>query len=149
MTTPDAFEPRVEDFVEGLQPLAAELGAQATVEIVRIFGGARLYVPQRWRPDLDLNLIGVEAAQALCATFGPERIDIPRHPYTAQAMRRRLDSLRATGMTNGAAARALGVSWRTVTRLAAPGREAPRKGRRRFVDERQIDLVDYLDERPR
>lgn len=142
------IEPRVEDFIDSLQPLAAELGVPATLEIVRRFGGARLYVPRRWREELELNAIGIEAARALCARFGPERIDIPRTPFTAQALVRTLQAMRADGATNGQIAVALGMSWRTVTRLAAGRADGP-AGRRRRVDERQTDLVDYLATRPR
>lgn len=144
------LDPQVGDFLDGLQPIAAELGAPATLEIVRFYGGARLYVPRRWTQSLDLNeALGNEAAATLCARFGPERIDIPIQPFTVKALARFVDRLREEeGLTNGQIARTLGVSWRTVTRLTGGERShAPRLRRR--ADARQVDLVDWLSARRR
>lgn len=137
------IDPQIDDLLDGLQPLAAELGVAATLEIVRHFGGTQLYVPQRWTPQSDLNALGDETAQRLCALFGPERIDVPLMPFNLPALSRYVERLRADGLNNARVARSLGLSWRTVTRLAggAP-RPAKRKGRAR--DPRQIDIEEMI-----
>ncbi|QLP96174.1 MAG: hypothetical protein HZY79_00505 [Rhodoblastus sp.] len=142
------LDPEVGDFLDSLQPLAAEIGVATTLEIVRLFGGARLYVPRRWTPDLEFNALGEAVAGRLCAMFGPERIDIPRMPFTVAALRRYAERLRAQeGLTNGQIARALGLSWRSVTRLGGTASFAAGRRRRR-IDERQIDLEELLGTPP-
>lgn len=140
------LDPQVGDFLDGLQPIAAELGPAATLAIVRHYGGARLYVPRRWTEALELNeTLGVDVARALCAGFGPERIDIPRNPFTVAALRGYGERLRREGLSNGQIARALGLSWRTVTRLTGATTALPRARRR--VDERQIDIEEFTGRR--
>jgi hypothetical protein len=135
--------PRVKDFVDGLQGIADFIGADAARAISTHFGGTKLYVPRNWREDIDINVIGVEEAQKLCRHFGAERIDVPLMPFTAEALRRFVSALRAENRSNAEIARAIGVSWRTVTRM---GQNAPplTKGRVRVSDERQSDLEAWL-----
>ena len=146
MTELARLDPQVEDLLDGLQPIAAELGVGATLAIVRHYGGARVYVPRRWTPDLDLNTaLGGAAAAALCARFGPERIDIPRNPFSTPALQRFVAELRRDGLPNNRIALVLGLSWRTVTRLTGEA-PAPRRARR-APDPRQIDIEELLGPR--
>jgi hypothetical protein len=137
------IQPRVSDFIESLQPIASEVSVEAARDLATHFGGTRLYVPRTWRPELDVNAIGEVAAQKLCIMFGPERIDIPRMPFTAEALKKFVDEMRAQGQSNGAIARELGLSWRTVTRLSTT--TSPLTGkRRRVLDDRQIDIEELI-----
>ncbi len=140
------IEPRVDDFVDELQPIAAEVGINAAWSLSRIFGATRLYIPKKWRDGLDLNLIGADAARLLCERFGPERIDVPRVPFTAPALHRFAAFARKNGASNGRIARELGISHRTVSRLAA-GTPVLTARARRVNDERQVDLIDWLNNR--
>jgi len=135
--------PRVDDFADDLQPIAAEIGVDVAWALCRAFGATRLYIPKTWHAGLDLNEIGVEAAQALCERFGPERIDVPRVPFTAAALHRFAVAARKEGYSNSRIGRALGLSYRTIARLAAGVPVLTPRGRR-VNDERQIDLIDWL-----
>ena len=142
MSKPATISAEVGDFVDSLQPIASEIGVETAVQMAQHFGGSRLYVPATWRETLDLNVVGVDEAQKLCSLFGPERIDIPKMPWTVPALKRFVERMRSAGLSNGEIARSLGVSWRTVTRLATG--VVLTNGRRRATDERQGDLVDWL-----
>ncbi|QCI65648.1 hypothetical protein [Phreatobacter stygius] len=134
--------PEVEDFTEALQPIAAEVGVDAARALVTHFGGTRLYVPKIWRDSLDLNVIGVDAAKDLCRLFGPEKIDIPKVAYSAASLQRLTLRLRGKGLSNAEIARAVGLSWRTVTRYT---HRAPLPAKRqRATDPRQIDIEDLI-----
>jgi len=137
------IEPRVGDFLDSLQPIASELGPALVVDLVKHFAGSRLYVPARWRDDLKLNAVGEERARRLCEMFGPERIDIPRIPWTPAAIRRFARELADRKLTASEIAREIGISYRTIER-ALSGTPVLTGRRRRPTDERQIDLVDWL-----
>ncbi len=136
------IEPRVGDFLDSLQPIASEMSPAVVLDLVKHFAGRRLYVPGRWREDLDINILGDDCARRLCELFGPERIDIARCPYTRRALQRFAKELAEQGMRSGEIAHSLGVSYRTIERIATS--TILTKARRRPVDERQIDLVDWL-----
>ena len=140
------IEPKVSDFIDSLQPIAAEISVNAARNLTLHFGGTRLYVPRAWRSEADVNVIGEEDARKLCALFGPERIDIPRMPFTPQALKRLVDALRLDGRSNAEIARELGLSWRTVTRLSTvtPDYSILTKKRGRVSDSRQVDLEEWL-----
>lgn len=143
--------PRVEDFIDSLQPIAAEISIQAAWNLCKLFGGTRLYVPKVWRQDAEVNAIGEADAIKLCALFGPERIDIPRMGFTTRAQVKFMDAMRRDGHSNAAIAREIGLSWRTVARLAhAPAHSLLlTKKRGRVSDSRQVDLVEWLDAQKR
>lgn len=138
------IEPRVEDFVDELQPIAAEIGVDIAWALARLFGATRVYVPRKWHEGLDFNAIGEDAARLLCERFGPERIDIPRVPFTQAALQRIARTEREAGHSNGRIARQLGLSYRTVSRLAG-GRPALTRPVRQVNDSRQIDIIDWID----
>ena len=131
--------PRVNDFADGLQPLASELGVEAVVALVRHFGGTRLYVPQTLRDDSPLMVLGEEQALALCRMFGPERLDIPRSPYRREALVRWVKELRSAGETNNAIARKLDVGYRFVQEALQGLPQKPPRGR--VTDPRQMSLL--------
>lgn len=136
------IEPRVDDFLDSLQPIAEQMDPAVVMDLVTHFAGRRLYVPKQWRADLDLNVLGEERARRLCELFGPDRIDIARSPFTRRALQRFAKDLAGRGMRAGEIAHSLGVSYRTIERIATGS--ILTKARRRPVDERQIDIVDWL-----
>ncbi|MCA0425646.1 MAG: hypothetical protein LCH61_20450 [Proteobacteria bacterium] len=137
------IQPRVSDFIESLQPVASEVGVETARELVKYFGGTRLFIPQHWTADLNINVIGETVAKQLCRLFGPERIAIPMTPFKLEAQKRFTDELRESGCSNSEIARALGVSYRTVTRMSSGTALLTRK-RHRLLDDRQIDLEELL-----
>jgi hypothetical protein len=139
------IEPVTDDFIDGLQPIASELGVAFVRELVRHFGGTRVYVPRAWREGLPLNVLGDEQVRKLCTMFGPERIDIPLVPWTGAAIVRFASQLEAAGHNVGEIAREIGVSHRRIQRWRKSGGVIAGPRRRRAHDERQIDLVDWLN----
>lgn len=142
------FQPEATDFCETLAPIAAEIGTGVALALSRQFGGMRLYIPQVWRADLDLNVLGTEPAQKLCRMFGPERVEIPIVPFTADAIGRFSASLAAQGLTSSEIARTLGVSWKRIQRARSrAGQPMPQEARAKAKDTRQIDILDWLNRR--
>ncbi len=62
-----------------LQEIAGLIGLPATLQLVRYYGGVRLYVPKRFDPDHVLvKVVGHAAAAKLVENFGGEdHFDIP------------------------------------------------------------------------
>lgn len=138
------IEPKTKDLLDGLQPLASELGVDVVLQLVKHFGGVRLYVPVTWRDDLAFNaILGEEMARRLCTLFGPEQIDIPFAPWTSAAIVRFVAELDRQGRSVSEIALTLGVSYKRVQR-ARSGRPTPPE-RRRGPDPRQINLIDWLN----
>lgn len=138
MINAPAIKPAPIDFLDSLQPLAAELGPEAVIELVRHFGGTRLYVPRQFPGEGPLAVLGANA-EALCGLFGGTRIDVPKEPFRRASYVRWVAALRKEGWTTNEVARALGVGYRFVQEIAAG---APVKARGvRARDPRQMDLL--------
>ena len=80
------------------------VGLPATLRIVSIYGGVRLYVPRQMHAGHPLAvLIGVDAAQRLAEVYGgEEHFDIPRAVAIARASRNRARPPTATAATASA-----------------------------------------------
>jgi hypothetical protein len=135
--------PRVDDFVDSLQPLASELGVDAVIALVQHFGGTRLYIPQTPRDDSPLMVLGSEVAALLCKLFGPERLDIPKTAFRREALVAWVTALRRQGETNNAIARQLDVGYRFVQEAVAglPVKPSNGSNRGRISDTRQMSLL--------
>lgn len=101
------------------------IGVDATAALLAVWGGGRVYIPGRIKPDHPLvEAIGRDAARQLCAHFaGGERrrkgisIELPRRPPAPDP---RLDFLRANpGLSMQELANTFGVHGRTIRRLRA------------------------------
>jgi hypothetical protein len=137
----------VDDIVDSLAGIAEQMGVETALRFAAQFGGTRLYVPSTWRSELPLNLLGEEAARELSRMFGPETIDVPKCPWRAEAVARIAAEMRRAGLTVNEIALALDLSWRTINK-ALSGRPLLTRGRSRRLDERQIDMDDWLARPP-
>ncbi len=61
-----------------LDRLIALIGHQATLDLVRGYGGRRIYIPKAPRPDSPVSLrVGHDAAHAMAQQCGGETIELP------------------------------------------------------------------------
>lgn len=104
------------------------------------WGGLPLYVPRTPSADHPIvRIAGREAATALSATYGGERIIVPMGATRRRTdLARRVRELRASGMTTCDIARRLGIHLRSVQRLLIADVDAS------STDTRQLQLP--LDE---
>jgi hypothetical protein len=81
----------LEDLPLQLRLVSAVVGLQATLLLVRNYGGVRLYVPVRMTPDHVLSrLLGFDLALKLSAEFGGmDHFDIPRAAGAVRVVRNR------------------------------------------------------------
>ncbi|MCL2872412.1 MAG: hypothetical protein FWF41_05475 [Betaproteobacteria bacterium] len=78
------------DFPESLKPIAEVIGESATLSLVAVYGGTRLYFPQFEAIDAlhpVARVIGLPLAQELCRALGGETFDIPRCAKNSAAER--------------------------------------------------------------
>lgn len=101
------------------------IGADATLALVREFGGTRLYIPVKALAGGDLTrAIGLPAAQAAARSWGADRLEIPL------ARQWQANCLKAEGRTKRQIARELRISQSTVVDLL--------RGRRQTRDSREV-----------
>lgn len=117
-----------DDFLESFQGIADIIGVDATLDLIDLFGGMRLYVPRKLKSDDALLALGSPVALELVRMFGPDRIDVPLLPFTPKALTR-LATVRArAGWSSAMIARSLNMSWRSATRLVGRGGVTRPKG---------------------
>ncbi|CAA0086969.1 Uncharacterised protein [Starkeya nomas] len=128
-----------------LREVTEYCGMDAATELVRVFGGTRLWIPLRWTPEHALNRIGEKHARRLIDVFGNSSLDVPRRLLTTDGLATVIDQLTAEGYEQSVIARLVGCSQRTVSRLqCAPRPLGKGKHNRGKVDPRQIDIEDLL-----
>jgi DNA-binding NarL/FixJ family response regulator len=102
-----------------LMEIAQAIGTDAAGKLVSDFGGTRLYVPHvPEAEDPIAQSIGIAAAQELARTYGGDRLDVP-NPVSR---REHILTLRASGLTIEAIARALHCTSRRVYQVLAETR---------------------------
>lgn len=127
-----------------LREVAEYCGMDAATELVRVFGGTRLWIPLRHTPEHPLNRIGEKHARRLIDVFGNSSLDVPRRLLTADGLATVIDQLTADH-EQSEIARLVGCSQRTVSRLQSTPRPLGKgKHSRGKVDPRQIDIEDLL-----
>jgi hypothetical protein len=103
------------DLPEKLQEINGIVGLEATLTIVKHYGGVRLYVPMTMTPDHILaRLIGFDAAVKMAKEFGGmDHFDIPRAADALRAVRNReiLDKY-----TKGKSLRLLAIEYQMTER---------------------------------
>lgn len=116
----------------GLPPLLEEIagvaGLDAALALAEARGGQKVYFPSTLTLGGDhwlVGLVGMDAAQKICALHGVRNVEIPRGPTSDVHRRRtRIAAMIAQGYSNNEIARACGVSFRAVTHHRAKARAA-------------------------
>lgn len=131
---------------KSLADVAERCGMETAVALVQHFGGGRVWIPQTWRKDHPLNIIGEDRAKELCSFVGPQILDVPKNLLTPEARYKLILDLGGQGTIQRDIARQLGLTARTIRRDLKQAGLARLKSRRatRLIDHRQIDLEDYL-----
>ena len=82
---------RLEDLPQQVRQIVRVVGMQAALQLVRNYGGVRLYVPTNMTPDHILaRIIGFEAAVKLAGEYGGmQHFDIPRAAGALRLVRNR------------------------------------------------------------
>lgn len=75
-------------WTQSMREMADHIGPYATMLIVDRWGGLELYVPRSADTWHVSTVIGHAAAQKLCATYGRERLPIPRARAAVAAAKR-------------------------------------------------------------
>lgn len=102
-------------FTNEVARLGAWLGAEATLALVEMAGGTRIYIPRTATEDCSLAaLVGLPAATLLCQAWGGDYLRVP------VAREWRILILSAQGKTYSEIARTVKCSentvWRTLNR---------------------------------
>lgn len=131
---------------KSLIDIAESLGMETASALVEHFGGGRVWIPQQWREDHPLNIIGEDRARQLCEHFGPSGLDVPKSLIAHEARFGVIRQLEKEGVSRLEIARRLGLTDRTIRRdlrRSGASRVTSRRATR-FIDPRQIDLEDLL-----
>ncbi|MFC5393039.1 Mor transcription activator family protein [Bosea vestrisii] len=141
------IEIRDRDVADSIRTINAKFGVEAAIALIEAFGGTEIYIPETWREGHPLNVVGEELAQALCTEIGGSTVVIPKELLTSEARHRRALELDQEGLRPAEIARALNLTERHVYKLLS---SAPRtrRGKRRFVDPRQISFLPPDEEQP-
>lgn len=105
----------IEDLPGVLRQMADLIGLQATLTIVKHYGGVRLYVPRNMTPEHILaKMIGFPAACKLSKEYGGvDHFDIPR---AVAAIRNARDADIARKLSMGKSARDLAIEYQMTER---------------------------------
>ena len=77
-------------FPKEIKTIARLVGLEAAMAISKTYGGRRLYIPRKSRPNHQLiPLIGIEKLEALCHHYDGERLKIPRCDMALKYIRNR------------------------------------------------------------
>ena len=116
-TDPDSIVP------VSLNPVAAVIGTSATVSVMRVYAGARLYIPlpENLRDDHPIcRLLGGPLAIQLAEILGGSLIDVPKG--TTQILKQREDEIIRRWRRGDSAriiARSYGLTERAIFRVIA------------------------------
>jgi len=105
-----------------LQELVRACGLRATMELVRHYGGVRIYVPERLDSSHPIvRVMGQRGARALSHIYARETISVPLATSALRETRRR--RIRAEYGRKSAAqlAREHGLTERSIWRIVADG----------------------------
>lgn len=109
-----------EDLPSSMQFLADFIGLEATIKIIRRYGGSSLYIHKTTKPHSTLcGYLGETAYQKLISGYGGENLkDIPRAcDAIRKARNRRIREWKFAGMTNSSIASRMGITERSVRRI--------------------------------
>lgn len=108
-----------------IEDLGAVMGAEATLRLIAVCGGATLYVPMESSPDHAIaKIVGPAAFRNLSDAFGGETIDLPEADDFKRLRRvRRVAFWLAKGYRVSEIAKELGISARQVANYRAQAEE--------------------------
>lgn len=138
-------DPRIALLPGAIRPVAETCGFDQVVGLIEAFGGMRLYVPAGGVSRAIAARCGEPVAEALRLHFGGDYVVLPVARKLAVA--RKHAAIRADKRPAAEVARAHRMSVNSIHRIRGETPKAvPAKppGRRRAVDERQIDLEAWL-----
>lgn len=130
-----------------LAEIAEVIGPEAALKFARVFGGAEVYVPQKMTEHHPIAIaLGHEDAARLAREFGGQRFkDLPNASLLTKRIIQGqvIAALEAGEISKQEAARQLGVAVRYLRRRvkALAGRQV------RARDDRQLDMMDFIDRR--
>ena len=113
-----------EGLPESLRELSDVIGLDATLMLVRHFGGIRLYIPQDASGHSLADVLGTEALELLVQVYGGDRLEVPKGAKVIrdEVLRRRYNG---TDGTDGAHPRDLAreffLTERQVRRILNEG----------------------------
>lgn len=130
---PDAADVEIDVDVlpELMQNIAELIGVAASINLVRVWGGVRLYIPASAGIGHTIaNVIGQQELETLCAEYGGETITLPAiNNVDMQLKYRQIKKLLAEGVSNRDVALRTGYTQRHIERI-----------RRQFREDNQLDL---------
>jgi len=124
---------------EDMRDIAETLGEHVVVELMAKLKGVEVKVPLRWSQNNPLCRLDRKIADLIISTYPGDKFYIPNQ-FERVDNRALVAQLLKDGMSTIDIALKLELSERHVRNLAA-GRKLPRKQK---IDDRQIDLEDYL-----
>ena len=68
-----------------MRTLADTIGMEATLALIHKRAPCRIAIPQKWQKSSLVKLIGTQAAEKLCDTYGGDIIDMPACVKTRMA----------------------------------------------------------------
>ncbi|WP_085908487.1 hypothetical protein [Kiloniella majae] len=106
----------IKQLTESIADVAELVGIDLAADLVRHFGGTRVYVPKVARDHQDLvQKLGREQADLLVSEFAEQELDVPMHLYDeARARRALIHKLCRKRWTKASIARAAGCTERYV-----------------------------------
>lgn len=114
-----------------LKEVAALIGLPATLNLVRAYGGTRIYVPTRFDPDHPIvKLVGHEAAAKLIQTYGGwEHFDLPKADIAVKAARdNQIRRDRGLGATQAQLAVRYSLTERQIRNICGPEEDDRQSG---------------------
>lgn len=113
-------DPRIDELTGIAKLLARRAGYDAGLQLIMLFGGARIFIPRTIRTNCPLHKLGPKAAAALSELRGGEQVDVP----TGRGIiRKQIIAYLSTAGTQKESKRAVakkfGVHARTVQRIRA------------------------------
>lgn len=118
------------------------------LSVVAHFGGCRFYVPTKWHPEHELNIIGEDRAKILIERMGGGELSISKSAFSTAGLRYMVKMLSCKGWKQRDIARALDCTMKTVRNIHQSNRcpAVTIKGRPVFLNNpNQLDIEDYLD----
>ncbi|MBO9421729.1 hypothetical protein J7481_19635 [Labrenzia sp. R4_2] len=127
-------------FTEDMRDIADICGRAVALELLAELPGVEIKVPLQWSPDNPLSRLKRETADIIIREFAGNKFYVPtrRERIDTKAAARRLNK---QGKSKLEIAIELHVSERYVRGILSGGKTAARA---RKVDDRQIDLEDFL-----